>query len=141
MWSPCTWRCAAPCGNEATAPNYGAGLAGTLGVPELTADDPVLGETVHVTLGNSSGAPAPALLMGAFAPASLPFKGGTLLVSPAFAFQVPLLAVPPAVTLSASVPADPFLCGQSLYLQLLQADAGAPHGVALSRGLELHFGN
>ena len=130
-----------PCGNEASAPNYGAGLAGTLGVPELTADDPVLGETVHVTLGNSSGAPAPALLMGAFAPAALPFKGGTLLVSPAFAFQLPLLVVPPAVTLNASVPADPFICGQSLYLQLLQADAGAPHGVALSRGLELHFGN
>ena len=130
-----------PCGNEASAPNYGAGLAGTLGVPELTADDPVLGETVHVTLGNSSGVLAPALLMGAFAPAALPFKGGTLLVSPAFALQVPLFVVPPAITLNASVPASAFLCGQSLYLQTLQADAGAPHGVALSRGLELSFGN
>ena len=127
------------CAGQAGATAYGAGLAGTLGVPALESDHPVLGEALHLVLGSSSGAPAPGLLVLGLAPATLPFKGGTLLVSPAL--QVPLLSVPPAMSLSATLPASASLCGQHLYLQWIQADAGAPAGVALSVGLDLLLGS
>ena len=127
------------CGGEAFSGNYAAGLAGTLGVPELSSDDPVLGEVLHLTVGNSSGVPAPALLLGGFNPANVPFKGGALLVSPSF--QISFFTVPTSLTLNALLPTTQGLCGQHLYLQTLQADPGAPAGVALSRGLDLFFGS
>jgi subtilisin-like proprotein convertase family protein len=127
------------CPGQAAATAYGAGLAGTLGAPALASDHPVLGEPLHLELGNSSGAPAPGLLVLGLAPAALPFKGGTLLVSPAL--QVPLVSVPPSLSLSATLPATASLCGQHLYLQWIQADPGAPGGIALSAGLELLLGS
>jgi subtilisin-like proprotein convertase family protein len=123
----------------ATAQSYGAGTSGTLGVPALSAQtDPEPGQTLVVFAGNSSGAPAQALLAVGFQLASIPGKGGVLLVDPAFSF--PLLLPAAGLTLPAVLPGDASLCGLTLYLQTLQADVAAPQGVAFSRGLQLVFG-
>jgi len=131
---------AGPCADVvASAQSYGAGTAGALGVPALSAQtDPEPGKTLVLAAGNSSGAPAQALLAVGFQPASIPGKGGVLLVDMAFSLQVLLPAT--GVALPAVLPDDASLCGVTLYLQTLQADAAAPKGVAFSEGLKLVFG-
>lgn len=128
----------APC--PADTYTYGSALAGTLGVPALTLDaDPVLGELVTITLGNSAGVATPAVLFLGLVEAALPFKGGTLMLHPAA--SLPLTLPPGDVPLPTLLPDDPALCGGELFLQLAVADAGAPLGVALSYGLFMLFGN
>src|SRR5262249_29552237 len=62
--------------------NYGAGLAGSNGVPALTAEsDPVLGVPLTIDVGNSLGSATAALLVVGFTKASLHSSlGGDLLV-------------------------------------------------------------
>lgn len=120
--------------------NYGAGWAGTNGVPALTAkSDPVVGKTLKLDLDNSAGVSTAGLLMLGVAKASIPTgKGGTLLVAP---FQSIPLAIPAGgLTLSGPIPSDPALYGFDLYLQALEADAGASKGISFTRGLDLFFG-
>src|SRR5262249_40403418 len=55
--------------HPASSTNYGAGFAGTHGVPDLTSDAiPVLGTSINVFLANSLGAPTVGLLFVGFAP-------------------------------------------------------------------------
>jgi len=90
---------------------------------------------------NSLGTWSIAELFVGTATASVPTRaGGTLLVGD-------LLAVVPFVLLPATptsfpfaVPFDPALCGFHLYLQALELDAGAAHGLSFTPGLELDFG-
>jgi hypothetical protein len=74
-----------------------------------------------------------------FAEASIPTgKGGTLLVAPFL--SIPLALPAGGLTFSGQVPNDPALYGFDLYLQALEADAGASKGISFTRGLDLFFG-
>jgi hypothetical protein len=71
--------------------------------------------------------------------ASIPTgKGGTLLVAPFL--TVPLALPVGGLTLSGAIPDDASLYGFDLYLQALEADAGASKGISFTRGLDLYFG-
>ena len=115
--------------------SYGAGLAGSLGVPTLSLSaPPVLGAAVQLIAASSSASGGPGLLVVGVSDAMIPTSwGGMLLVTPAAAFPVAIpsggLAVPFVM------PDDADLCGRDLYLQVLQGDAGAPAGVSESPGL------
>jgi hypothetical protein len=126
---------------------YGSGLAGLGGFVPL--------------LGSSGGAPrfgnpdwalqlsqgrggALAFLVVGFAPAALPFKGGTLLVDvfslPSLLLNVPLAGPPNvpgagAFTLPAPVPTNPSFAGFTWYSQVVVKDAAAPEGYAMSNGM------
>jgi hypothetical protein len=127
--------------HSAARSNYGIGHPGLNGVPSLdTSANPVLGTTVQVLVGNSSGGGTFGLVLVGFSPASVatPF-GGTILV--AFAFTVHVAIPPPGVQIPLSIPADDALCGTKVYLQTVIADAAASVGIAFSRGLLLDLGH
>jgi hypothetical protein len=92
-------------------------------------------------LGGATGA-----LAWGLAPAALPFKGGTLLVSlgpPGGLIPMVFPGVGAGgggLVLSFTLPDDPGLAGVSVWLQVLAKDAGAPKGVSLSNGLEERIG-
>ena len=118
---------------------YGAGLAGTLGVPQLDGiGAPSLGTDMQVVLSSSSNSSQPAILALGLEPAALAFKGGALLITPLLLIN---LGLPPgSLALPLAVPADAGLLGGELFLQLWQGDPGAILGVALSPGMRLTFG-
>ncbi|HET6165176.1 MAG TPA: FG-GAP-like repeat-containing protein [Planctomycetota bacterium] len=120
--------------------NYGAGWAGTNGVPSFTPrTDPVVGKSMKVDLANSAGVATPAVLFLGFGKQSLlTGKGGTLLVVPFL--TLPLSVPSGGLVLSGAIPDDPALYGFHLYLQALEADAGASKGISFTRGLDLCFG-
>lgn len=120
--------------------NYGVGVAGANGVPDLSAvNNPVIGQPVTLNLGNSAVGPTNGLLFLGLAPAAIPgFWGGDLLVTPLITLGLPLPAG--GTLLAGTIPNDPTLCGLSLFMQTLMADPGAPLGASSSRGLELKFG-
>jgi Tol biopolymer transport system component len=123
--------------------NYGSGYAGPHPIPVFTSDSaPVLGSTITLTFGNSSGIPVNALVfLGVHdSNVALPW-GATFLVdlSTSLRFLVPLGAAGGA--LAGTVPSDPALAGLSIYLQALEYDAAVPHKLSFTPGLELHLGN
>jgi hypothetical protein len=120
--------------------NYGAGWAGTNGIPAFTARaDPVVGKSLKLDLDNSAGVSTAGMLVLGLSKANIPTgKGGSLLVTP-FLF-LPLSLPAGGLTLSGQVPDDPALYGFHLYLQALEADAGASKGLSFTRGLDLFFG-
>jgi Tol biopolymer transport system component len=125
---------------DASWSNYGAGYAGTLGVPSLVAEaDPVLGSTLTVDVGNSAGAPTYSfLLLGLDADSKATKFGGTLLVE--LLFSLPLSLPTDGLSLQYDVPGDSTLCGQSVFVQVLELDDGAAFGWSFTRGLQLTFG-
>ncbi|GJM23419.1 MAG: hypothetical protein DHS20C15_33340 [Planctomycetota bacterium] len=128
------------CDAPASWENFGAGLAGTLGVPALFSfGAPKLGTSYSLAVGNSLGAPTLAYLFLGFAQQSLPIKGGTLLVNAQLIQGFPL----PAGTkfLSLAIPEDTALCGLDVFGQLLQLDPGAPLGVSFSEGMRMTLGH
>src|SRR5262249_48142101 len=127
-------RCAA------IASGYGAGWAGTLGIPTIVAGgDPVLGSGVTVTISNSLGANTPGLVLIGLAGASLVTpKGGTLLVAPLL--WIPLTIHAGGEGLGGTLPNDPTLCGVAVDLQALELDAGASKGFSFTAGLKLLLG-
>lgn len=125
----------------ASANSYGAGHAGTLGIPSLTTSAaPLLGTTIDLLVGNALGsATAGALLFGPEAVSIPSGLGGDLLVLPAISIS---LAIPSAgASVPLAVPNDPFFCGGLLYLQALHLDGGASQGIAFTPGLELVGGS
>jgi Kelch motif protein len=120
--------------------NYGAGYPGTLGVPELVAEqDPQLGAAVTLDVGNSPGVATAALLLIGAQPATIPTsKGGELLVTPQL--NVPMVVAATGSKLTGGIPNDPSLAGATLYAQALEVDAGAASGLSFSRGLALQIG-
>ncbi|MFO0983463.1 MAG: hypothetical protein U1E76_17305 [Planctomycetota bacterium] len=64
--------------------------------------------------------------------------GGSLLVAPSTI--LPLFLPGAGASIPVSVPDDDALCGLSVYLQVLESDAGATKGVAFTRGLRLQLG-
>ena len=121
--------------------NYGNGLAGTHGVPFFTSqNDPFLGSTITLDLGNSYGQPTSGLLLLGFQQASLPTGlGGDLLVIPAL--LVPISFSYGANSFTGTLPSDPAFDGFELDLQAVEADPGAVEGVSFTQGLQLLLGS
>ncbi len=124
----------------AEADSYGNGLAGTLGEPTLSSAAPVIGTQPTLTLGNPSGGATAAVLLYGFAPAAIPKGWGSdLLVAVTGTVSLDFPG-PADIELTVPIPADGAFCGVAAYFQLLVADAGAPHGIATSAGLEWVLG-
>jgi streptogramin lyase len=126
--------------NSASWANYGAGLAGTLGVPPFTSQQaPVLGTTITLDLGNSLGQPTSGFLILGFQKANLHTGlGADLLVIPAL--LIPVTFSSGAVSFTGTLPNDPALYGLELDLQAIEADPGAVEGFSFTQGLELLLG-
>ena len=125
---------------DASWANYGSGWPGTTGVPAFTASgDPILCAPLSLNIGNSSGSATQAyLLIGLVSAQISTGLGGDVLLIPTTILPFGLPGS--GVTLPGDVPCDPILCDLSVFLQVLQSDAGASHGMAFTPGLELHFG-
>ncbi|GJM21509.1 MAG: hypothetical protein DHS20C15_14240 [Planctomycetota bacterium] len=120
--------------------NYGDGLAGTLGVPQLELTyDPQLQSNSLLIIENSRGVPTLGLIVIGFATAALPFKMGTLHVLPQTTRNLASIPVP-SLDLSVSTPDDHTISGLTVYLQVAELDPGSPSGVSLSQGLQVNYG-
>jgi Tol biopolymer transport system component len=129
-----------PCPTSASWSNYGAGFPGTHGVPALTSrSNPVLGSSLVMDLGNSSGLNSVALLFIGYQQTDIPSTwGGDLLVLPVVTL---LLGLPKSgAVVTGVVPMQPPLCGFSVDLQAIELDPGAAKGVSFTQGLELMLG-
>lgn len=124
----------------AAVTHYGSGLIGTLTFPQLSViGAPSVGTVMQLRMRSSAILTVPSILATGFSPISVAFKGGTLLVNP---WKLINLSLPQGTTnLPIVIPNDPALLGFSIYQQLWQGDAGAIHGVSLSDGLQLTFGD
>jgi hypothetical protein len=121
--------------------NYGVGFPGTAGaIPAFTASAaPVLGRSIDLVIGNTSGGPVAAALLASMETANLPTEvGGAFLTEPTAIAPFALSAA--GLVLPLAVPDVPGLVGQSVYGQVLEQDPGARFLVAFSRGLRLTFG-
>jgi hypothetical protein len=125
----------------ATATVYGAGHAGTTGVPGIgSSAAPVLGTTPDVLIGNPAGAATLGALFLGLSQANVPTPfGGTALVVPltsvGFAAPAAGAAVPFAI------PNDGALCGFVIDMQAVLIDGGASQGLAFTPGLEFVLGD
>jgi Tol biopolymer transport system component len=124
----------------ATSSNYGDGLAGTLGVPSLSvAAPPILNQPLDLHLDDSLGTWTVAFLMIGTAPAQIPTQlGGDLLVE--FDWSLLVAVAPAGFDLRGTLPPDERLAATRLCFQAIELDAGAPHGVSFTAGLELDPG-
>jgi hypothetical protein len=135
---------AAECGCTALWRNYGEGHPGTGNkIPALTASGPPkLSATTRIFIENSSGVSnALAVLAVGAAEAADATKFGGLLVVDTLTF----VQLPPLPTSGLSVPlwvpnVPDLYCDFCLYLQTVQVDSGATHGLAFSKGLNLVYG-
>ena len=125
---------------DATWDNYGSGFPGTLGIPDFTfSANPVIGTTVDVDVGNSSGNFAVAFVLIGSNSASIATRdGGTILVD--FNRIDPIALWPAGLTVHLDLPVDPRLAGLTLYLQAIEIDPGAQYGLSFTAGLHLVCG-
>ena len=123
----------------ASSTNFGTGLAGTNGVPSLTSTLPLLATDCTVTIGNSLGATTPAVLFLGDTAGTIPTNlGYDILLIPQI--LMPLAIAPGGTSFTESVPADEFLTGAVVYLQVLELDPGALKGVSFTPRLDLTIG-
>jgi hypothetical protein len=120
--------------------NYGTGHAGSFGIPSFTlSGDPEFAAFISLDATNSRGTWSVGFVVAGVSQVSVPFKGGTLLASPNLILVEPLF--PWGWSLPITVPRDDSLCGVSAFLQIIEIDPGASHGVSMSEGVEMHFGH
>ena len=120
---------------------YGSGLAGTGGLEPILygAGYPEPGAALSLSVGQAAPSSTCALFIG-FSAAAIPFRGGSLLVSPPFqVIPLPLNAAGEN-TLPVALPNNPNLSGLSVYLQAFVVDSGAPFGISSTRGVQLVIG-
>lgn len=120
---------------------YGAGKAGSLGVPQLGASNlPVLGLPISIQLTDALPGGTAGFVFGV-APAAIPFDGATILVSSLGVLNLPISPAG-AVSLPLNVPASTGLAGLSFYWQVwIPGDPGAAGmGWAASNGLQTKLG-
>lgn len=133
-----------PCANVASNQVYGAGKAGTAGVPKLVALDlPKVGQPTSIQLSNAKPGSMPVLFLGAAA-ASVPFAGGTLLAQPQLILPLGVpVALDGKLAIGGTLPDDATLCGVSLYHQVVFTDPGATgyYHLAMTNGLVRVFGS
>lgn len=126
---------------------YGVGLAGLAGfVPTLQATNcPVIGKAITLEIDDVRGGALGALFIGT-TPASLPFKGGLLLVAPILVtldLQVGGAVGQPAtgaLSIQVVLPNDPLWVGLSIHCQAGFADAAAVKGASLTPGMQIDVG-
>jgi hypothetical protein len=122
--------------------NYGAGLPGQRGTPNLVPSAaPQLGTALQLLLSSASNANQFGILVLGFAPTSQATPlGGTLLVQPATTLALPIVAAPAATAYPLTLPSAAAFAGLGLYAQFAHTDPSAAAGFAFSRGLELRLG-
>src|SRR5262245_2101631 len=126
---------------------YGAGVPGAGGlVPSLIGKGcPAPSAAISIELGSAGGG-ASALLFVGTAKGTLPLKGAVLnLADAAIVLHLSLGGVPGAagaraLTLPATLPADPTLSGLSVFLQAAFGDPSAAHGLSISNALQMEIG-
>ena len=137
------WACPRCGTTPAGVGTVGAGWPGTGGVPGISSEAaPSVGATVQVHVENSAGqATSGFLLIGASPTIAPTTYGGTIHVAapPSLVFPVGLPFA--GLELVAALPPDPGLCGTAVFLQVLQLDPGASHGVSFTAALRLDLGS
>jgi hypothetical protein len=120
--------------------NYGSGWPGTLGIPSLDCPSGLaIGATGDVVVGNSTSAATFGVVLLGFSDASISRpRGGTLLVDARW--WIPIAISGATCDLLVNVPDDASLCFLELFVQALEADAGAVGGISFTDGLELTIG-
>ncbi|MBK8974649.1 MAG: hypothetical protein IPM29_01860 [Planctomycetes bacterium] len=132
---------------------YGEGTPGTNTQPNLGGTScspgiafvghPRIGAAVLLTIENSQDVASTGVLVVGLAPASLPILGGTLLVTPASAFAVPIPqpATPYVHDHELQIPLTvPVTPGVALYFQALELDPNAPGGFWMTPGMKVEIG-
>ncbi|MCB9898687.1 MAG: hypothetical protein H6825_11845 [Planctomycetes bacterium] len=131
------------CSSKAWSSTYGQGKAGTFGVPALDSIAlPVLGQPSGILMKEALPGATPVLFLG-FKPLDVPFGGGRLLVDPVQVLVLPVaIAADGTLALPWILPADPTLCGASVFFQIMFMDPGAagPLHAAMTNGLNQVFG-
>lgn len=129
------------CDVRASWSNYGSGLAGTDGVPNMTPEgEPVLGTTLTVDVDNSSNKYTIGLVFVGYQQTDLPTAWiGHLLVLPSFTVVLPFSPWGPS-SIDGDLPDDDTLCGLEVDVQAIELDSGAPKGVSFTPGLQLILG-
>ncbi|MBM3976677.1 MAG: hypothetical protein FJ299_06770 [Planctomycetes bacterium] len=118
---------------------YGSGLAGTNGVPNISWTGPWTMGSSQFALTVSSVKPvSPGILAYSAAPSSIPLFGGTLLID----LTSPTLMNVASnaggnVTKPLAIPNLLALVGVHVYFQAGFLDAAAPQGISLTRGLDV----
>jgi hypothetical protein len=120
--------------------NYGAGWPGRNGVPAFTSSaNPVLGNNITLTVGNSSGLVSVGVLVVGGAAVSIPTPlDGTLLARPDMIVGITVPAA--GLGLPLTVPPVSAYCGSSVYFQALQFDPAASKTYSFTQGLQLLLG-
>ncbi len=129
------------CGTTALATTYGAGHAGTNGIPTLLSNlAPRLGETITITASNSLGVLTPGCMFVGFGRANRSSAyGGRFLVDHVIEFALP---IPASNSISSlTLPCLPQWCGRTVTFQVVEWDPGASHGASFTPGLELLLGH
>ena len=119
---------------------YGQGWPGLLGEPFIGYDaPPKMGDTIHLQLGNSSGANTVGLLGIGVEPAALPTEFGGIWNVNHLALLT--LGIPKTgLSIPWPVEVDPQSCGLKLFTQLVEFDPAASKLLSFSRGLEATIG-
>jgi len=125
---------------------YGVGLAGTGGTLPLISTKggtPSIGEVGFALRVRFAAPSASAFLVISLAQASLPFKGGLLLVDVTGAYASLFQATngTGAAQVPLSIPNDPNLLGLPVFGQWLIQDAGAVAGWSMTGGMMLGIGS
>ncbi|MCB9896668.1 MAG: hypothetical protein H6825_01565 [Planctomycetes bacterium] len=132
----------APSDVLATVEAYGAGKAGSLGVPVLTTGQPpVPGESSLVALSNVPQGTTPVIFVG-FEPAEIPFDGGALLVNDPIALTLPTVTILQQVGMNWMIPDDAALAGVEVFAQAMLVDPAGfgAKKTAQSRGMKVTIG-
>lgn len=123
---------------------YGAGKAGSAGVPQLgSLNQPAVPSTdFMVTIGFGKPGSLPLLFVG-LQPMALPFDGGTILVNPLFNVGLPPLDAAGRLFLPVPLTENAALCGVTFRMQAIWFDAGAAgfYHTAQTNGLAITFGS
>ncbi len=122
--------------------NYGAGLPGAQGIPNLVpSSPPQLGTTIDLRATTVRSTQEFGVVALGLAAATLPTPvGGTLLVDPLATVALFVPPTPAATLVPIALPNDPTFTGISIYGQFAHTDPTAVAGFAFSRGLELTVG-
>ena len=130
-------QCAAASSN-----NYGAGFAGTNGVPSFGLDSaPVLGTSPNIVAGNSRGVDTVGVVVLGLVSGSAPTAlGGNILVQPLYSIVLPVIPVAGA-SIPFSLASDPVFCGIEIFAQLIVFDPGAASNFSFSEGLRMVMGS
>ncbi len=126
---------------DATRTHYGTGYPGRNGIPTIEPrTDPLRGATITLDISCSSGLWSVAFVLVGDQAASIPTRlGGEILV--ASILTLPVGLSPSGGVVDAFIPDEWQLLDSLWYVQVLELDPWASHGVSFTDGLELRVGD